>query len=205
MKMKGLRQSNKGFTLVELCVTLVIFTMLVSTAVFGLIQWQAHSTYMQETENAELVYMAAKNKISKLIANNVLYETPRWGKNGENNTVTKSGVSDYSSVTDDVIYYAKCNKGDYNKYSAVTNKLSPNDSANLLFDIIDEYIYDPSLLDACICIEYTADGRIMAVLYSDRCDEFSYGTSSDSKVDINQRTDEKLEENMVGYHKTFSN
>ncbi|MBP5597049.1 MAG: prepilin-type N-terminal cleavage/methylation domain-containing protein, partial [Pseudobutyrivibrio sp.] len=38
--MKSLKQSNKGFTLVELSVTIVIFTILVSTAVFGLIQWQ---------------------------------------------------------------------------------------------------------------------------------------------------------------------
>jgi len=200
--MKGLRQSNKGFTLVELCVTLVIFTILVSTAVFGLVQWQAHSTYMQENENAELIYMAAKNKISKLISNNVIEEVPLWGKNGNNNIVTKSNISDYSSMTAETIYFAKCKIGDYNKYSGVKNKLNSDDSANLLFDLIEDYIFDPSLLNASICIEYTGDGRIMAVLYSDRCDEFSYGASS-SKVDISIRTEEKLEENMVGYHKTY--
>ncbi|MCR5205475.1 MAG: type II secretion system GspH family protein [Lachnospiraceae bacterium] len=183
-----LSQSNKGFTLVELCVTIVIFTILVSTAVFGLIQWQEFSTYRQQTENAEVVYMAARSKLVKLKANNALDELQISTK-AENIT---NKVTSYGSKT---VYSAKCNKADYATYSSTPNSL--NSSTKLLFDLIEEFIYDKSLLDACISIEFNEDGTILAVYYSDRCDEFKYGSG---QVNLTQRTTENLEDNMVGYY-----
>ena len=187
--MKGLRQSNKGFTLVEICVAIVIFTILVSTAVFGLVQWQEFSIRRQQDENAELVYMAAKSKIAKLKANNALDEQNGWAQG----TKVPSTVS--SEYTNKTVYTAYCQThDDYENYKSGT---LGNSSAKLLFDLISDSIYDQSVLDACISIEYLEDGTIMAVYYSNRCEKFSYNGAA---VDLAQRTEETLEENMVGYY-----
>ena len=188
MNTKSLKQSNKGFTLVELCVTIVIFTILVSTAVFGLIQWQEFSTYRQQTENAEIVYMAARSKLVKLKANNALDEL----KINTKATNISNAVSTYTGKT---VYSAMCKKTDYADYNDPTKTL--DESTKLLFDLIEEFIYDKSILNACISIEFTEDGTILAVYYSDRCDEFKYGSG---QVDLTQRTTENLEDNMVGYY-----
>ena len=66
MKIRDLRQSNKGFTLVELCVVLVLFAILASVSTLSLLSWQENSTYQSQEDNAELVYMAARNKIAQL-------------------------------------------------------------------------------------------------------------------------------------------
>ncbi len=190
--MKGLRQSNKGFTLVELCVTLVILSLIAATSVFGLVSWQAYATYMQQNENAEMVYIAAKSKLAKMKANNTFDEYKDW----KACKIPSDKVSEYSGKT---VYYAACKKGDYDNYSegSLTNDTT---SVHVVFDLIADSIYDKTLLDACISIEYTEDGKILSVFFSDRCDKFTYGSGG---VDISQRTAEKLEENVVGCYTAY--
>ena len=192
----SLRQSNKGFTLVEICVALIIFAILVSTAAFGLIQWQEYSMMKQQNENAELIYMAAKSKLSSIKANNALDDFLYW-TDTEN---VPSSVINYSGKR---VYYATCKKGDYAKYNTINSSnenaslTSDEKKAHVLFDLIAESVYDKSILDACITIEYIEDGTIYAVFYSDRCNGFSYSETS-TLVNISQRDTEYLEANTVG-------
>ena len=44
------KKNNKGFTLVEMIVTIVVMTIMVSLSVFGLLKWQDWSNFKRENE-----------------------------------------------------------------------------------------------------------------------------------------------------------
>ena len=70
MEKISIRQSNKGFTLVEICVVLLLITILATITTLSLINWQEYSINKKMDDNAELIYMAAKNKIAQLKSDN---------------------------------------------------------------------------------------------------------------------------------------
>ncbi len=188
--MKGLRQSNKGFTLVELCVVLVLISILATTTTMSLISWQEYSQENKQYENAELIYMAARNKISILKANGVLENFNGWAKDPTCNISGKK-------------YYAVCKKGQYKDYSK-TNPISGN-GTQLLFSLVAEYVYDKTILDANIAIEYLADGTICDIFYSDRSEEFKYGSGTTGTINLlntENRKDDFLQNNMIGHYST---
>lgn len=186
--MKSLKQSNKGFTLVEICVVLVLISILATTTTMSLISWQEYSLENKQYENAELIYMAARNQISKLKANGILADYKGW----QTRSVTINGESRY---------YAYCNKSDYSTY----NKHSAMDAkgSQLLFNLVAEYVYDKTMLDANVAIEYLSDGTICDIFYSDRSDDFCYGGSSGINLSLSANRQEAfLQENMIGHYST---
>lgn len=170
MKMTGLRQSNKGFTLAEICVTFVIISVLASITTFGLIAWQHDSQYNKQQQNAELVYMAARNKLAIYNANNVTY-------------------------CNDSIF---CDIDDYEKYKEDKNELKTvRIESWYLFNMISEYIYDKTILDAYIYIEIDGNNDIVCVYYSDKTKFFI----DSSKLIKNEYKDEsKRYEDNVGVY-----
>ena len=181
----SLRQSNKGFTLVEIVVVFVIFSILATTATLGLISWQTYAINNKQDEYAEMIFMAAKNQVTARIANGVLEEDSFWAKS--NATVPGSA---------DNTYYMMCKKGDYKKYRK--NQNIP-ENTKLFFNFIDQYVYDKSLFDASIVVEYKADGTITCVLYSERVNELSYGTSGKSISSLKSSADLRYD-NIVGMY-----
>lgn len=61
---------------------------------------------------------------------------------------------------------------------------SRNDEASqALLDLLSDYIYDSSILDASICLEFDPyDGTVYSALYCDRQQAFTYGESSGSET-----------------------
>ena len=167
----SLRQSNKGFTLVEICVTLVIFSILATIITMSLISWQAYSTNTEQEDKAELVYMAFRNKMAILKANNVI-------------EAESTGTSEY--------YY--CKKGDYQKYKSNNNTVLSNKNIKTLFDYVIPYIYDKKMLDAYIVVEIDG-GDIKMVLYSDR-----YDCTSPSVINELKNNSDKRYDNVVGMY-----
>lgn len=164
MKQK-MSQSNSGFTLVEICVVLVLFSVLITMTTMGLLSWQEYSTRTKQDENAELVYMAMKNKTAVLKKNKALKEfLPQ----------------------NDTDNWMSCSTGDYEAYKSKTYDKHNVPEYKILFDMLVPYIYDKSILNACIAVEYNEDGDILAVLYCDRCDKFisSTGLSGETNVYI---------------------
>ena len=180
----SLRQSNKGFTLVEIIVVFVIFSILAASTTLGLISWQTYAMNSKQDEYAEMIFMAAKNQFTARKANDVLEEDLFWAK-------PEAMVPGYTDT-----YYMMCKKGDYKKYRK--NQNIP-DNTKLFFNFIDQYVYDKSLLDASIVIEYKADGTITNVLYSERINEMSYGTSGLSIVSLKGSADLRYD-NIVGMY-----
>ncbi len=56
---------NKGFTLVELVVVLVLMGILLALGVSGLLSWQDYSQFKQENTNAETVFYAVQNQFTE--------------------------------------------------------------------------------------------------------------------------------------------
>ncbi|MBR5180540.1 MAG: type II secretion system protein [Lachnospiraceae bacterium] len=203
MNIKSLKQSNKGFTLVEICVVMVIFSILASITTMSLISWQEYSTYTEQEEKASLVYMAARNKIAQLKSNNALEGLEGWGDkcNGNNKlegiTYTNSYITYPSGLSPQTTYYTYCTADDYEKY--LDNTLN-DPIKKLLFDLTVDYVYDKNMLKANISIEYSADGTIHAVYYSDRT-KINYASSGLEEYNLSassNRTSDKLYENIIG-------
>lgn len=177
----SLRQSNKGFTLVELCVTLVIFSLIATISTMGLLKWQQYSSNNEMENKAELIYMAVRNSIAKLKANNVLDEIEYWGDN--------------STQGNDGKYYLVCNAGDYKDYKE-GNLSNTKTSAKLLFDLTADYLHDKKMLNYDIVVSYSLDGVVHGVYYSDRS-SLSYKDSA-GKINVVSSDSDTLYENVVG-------
>ncbi len=185
--MKGLRQSNKGFTLVELVVVMVIFSIVASISTLGLISWQQNTINNKANENAELIYMAIKNKLAILRANDAVDEIPGWLESASyNGDLNDDDIleSETLLVNKSGNYCMMCDKTDYDKYTKKQyNEMS--DGSKTLFDFICPFIQDKKILNASICVEYTEAGDIIAVYYCDRCNAFDFrknGKNSESKI-----------------------
>ncbi|MCR5214206.1 MAG: prepilin-type N-terminal cleavage/methylation domain-containing protein [Eubacterium sp.] len=63
---KKISQANKGFTLVELIVVLVLMTMILGIGFFGILGWQDWSRFKHEESSAEEIFFAAQNQLVEL-------------------------------------------------------------------------------------------------------------------------------------------
>ena len=68
------RQRNKGFTLVEMIVTLVGLSIMLSLSVFGLLAWQDWADFNRENEYAQILYIAAQNQLTEFAVDGRLEE-----------------------------------------------------------------------------------------------------------------------------------
>ena len=197
MEKVSIRQSNKGFTLVEICVVLLLITILATITTLSLISWQEYSINKKMDDNAELIYMAAKNKIAQLKSDNTFEELKNWGNLDTNLSYTNKYHLIGSNNASEKIYYFLCNKDDYLAY----NKGNLSDvNKKLMFDLLKDYLHDKKLLKANIAIEYGIDGTIYAVYYSDRT-SFGYGTSNAYNLSSSQAaSQDKRYEKVVGLY-----
>ena len=211
MEKTSIRQSNKGFTLVEICVVMVLITILATITTMSLIRWQEYSVNRTMDDNAELIYMAARNKIAQLKSDNTLDELKYWGSNGGNiavgisynkkyHLIEKTNVTNGTNVSDDeIVYYLICGDKDYQDY--LNNDLTEPDKI-LLFDILNDYSHDKDILKANIAIEYSEDGTIFSVYYSDRT-PFGYGNTYEVNLTSSLDTSENnLYEKVIGLYST---
>ncbi|MBR4580866.1 MAG: prepilin-type N-terminal cleavage/methylation domain-containing protein, partial [Lachnospiraceae bacterium] len=63
---KRIEQNDKGFTLVELVVVLVIMVILLSLTIFGGLAWQDWTKFKHENAVAEDIFFVAQNQLTEL-------------------------------------------------------------------------------------------------------------------------------------------
>nr|MCR5419835.1 type II secretion system GspH family protein [Lachnospiraceae bacterium] len=61
---KKIKINNKGFTLVELIVTLVVIAIMAGLVVSGLLTWRDWAEFNRENEYAETLFVAAQNQLN---------------------------------------------------------------------------------------------------------------------------------------------
>lgn len=76
-------KSHKGFTLVEMVVTLVGLSIMLSLTVFGLLSWQDWSDFNRENEYAQTLFVAAQNQMTEYAADGRLQDMQKDLSNQE--------------------------------------------------------------------------------------------------------------------------
>lgn len=211
-------RSNRGFTLVEMIVTMMLLSILLTILVMGLMAWQDWSDFNQANEYAETMFLAAQNQLSEYNANGTLEDFAKQTKNFSPAEVKLDSIyyEEGQAYSDDSVWVTvnkgtlvsvRANKGDYSLYAAGKNTTSP--TAPIVYQLLQGYLYDTSILNDAICVEFSLeDGQVFSVLYSaksngDEVEIFEYDNDNDSlrgSVNIATRYDSYRKDRMIGYY-----
>lgn len=211
-------RSNRGFTLVEMIVTMMLLSILLTISVMGLMAWQDWSDFNQANEYAETMFLAAQNQLSEYNANGTLEDFAKQTKNFSPAEVKLDSIyyEEGQAYSDDSVWVTvnkgtlvsvRANKGDYSLYAAGKDTTSP--TAPIVYQLLEGYLYDTSILNDAICVEFSLeDGQVFSVLYSakangDEQEVFVYdneNTSLRGMVNIATRYESYRKDRMVGYY-----
>ncbi len=210
-----------GFTTVELIVTVVILMILASGLIFGIVKWVEYTNFKQQNEYARTIFVAAQNQLTEYSDGGKLEEfAAKLPKDGDGKYAHR--IEDVTALTDgegkhyesiyevwpesaaktngeayrDTICYINVTAADYQAYLSGT----ASEEATVLYELLSSYLYDMSILNAALCVEFTPEeGQVFSVLYSNRADSFAY-TDVDGSVNITDRSVAYRKANMVGYY-----
>lgn len=211
-------RSNRGFTLVEMIVTMMLLSILLTISVMGLMAWQDWSDFNQANEYAETMFLAAQNQLSEYNANGTLEDFAKQTKNFSPAEVKLDSIyyEEGQAYSDDSVWVTvnkgtlvsvRANKGDYSLYAA--GKDTTSLTAPIVYQLLQGYLYDTSILNDAICVEFSLeDGQVFSVLYSaksngDEVEIFEYDNNNDSlrgSVNIATRYDSYRKDRMIGYY-----
>ena len=211
-------RSNRGFTLVEMIVTMMLLSILLTISVMGLMAWQDWSDFNQANEYAETMFLAAQNQLSEYNANGILEDFAKQTKNFSPAEVKLDSIyyEEGQAYSDDSVWVtvnkgtlvsACANKGDYSLYVAGKNTTSP--TAPIVYQLLEGYLYDTSILNDAICVEFSLeDGQVFSVLYSSKSNSeeqevFVYDNKNMSlrgTVNIATRYESYRKDRMIGYY-----
>ena len=209
--LKNRKKNNRGYTLVELVVVMMIMAICLGLAVWGISGWRDWADFKRQNEYAQTLFVAAQNQLTEYSENGLLQElSENLPKNGSDyacafseedmNTITDSeGVPldleklwpASSGKTNAFRYQGKiCHiqseKGDYTRYENGEFDNGADPEKQILFDILSSYTYDPDILNEVISLEFSPeDGQVYAVLYSDKNDTFLYPCDSRYSTHVN--------------------
>lgn len=205
---------SEGFTLVELVVTLALLALLLSVSVFGLLAWQDHMQFEQENEYAAALYIAAQGQLAEYSRSESLPELQERLRDGGGyvrtvpvDSLTDSSGNTYASGSvwqqgAGTLCYAVCREGDYADYLA--GNLSDEAracGADIVFMLLGNSVYDASILNENISIEFTPEGgQVFSVCYSDQTGKFVYADAGYGQVDIRNREESYRKAHMLGYY-----
>lgn len=206
-------KKNTGFTLIELIVTIAVSAILLSVSVAGIVAWVHHSDFVRNENYAETIYYAAQAELTRYRGNGQLAELNMLVRNAGAGDADIMGKVPVNDITDD--YRATLTgSGKLEEYNAKYNErlyyLKKNagavDENNPLGGLLSDYIYDSSIMEGSICVEFDpTDGTVYSVTYSDKNEKFTYGTvgENEEKVfSLRDRTRETRKKTRVGYFST---
>lgn len=211
-------RSNRGFTLVEMIVTMMLLSILLTISVMGLLAWQDWSDFNQANEYAETMFLSAQNQLSEYNANGTLEDFAKQTKNYSPAGVKLDSIyyEEGKAYTEDSVWVTKdkgtlvsvcANKGDYSRYAA--GKVTTSPTAPIVYQLLESYLYDTSILNDAICVEFSLeDGQVFSVLYCGKANDndeesFVYSGSDDNlrgQVNISSRYESYRKDRMLGYY-----
>ena len=89
-----------------------------------------------------------------------------------------------------------------NIYALYYDKVTDDDSDNeLLRELLGDYIYDDSLLNAAICVEIdAASGQVYSVFYDTNADKLRFGETNGATNIYDRSYDHRRHDSLVGYY-----
>lgn len=210
--------SNRGFTLVEMIVTMMLLSILLTISVMGLMAWQDWSDFNQANEYAETMFLSAQNQLSEYNANGTLGDFAKQTESLNPEIVNLDSIyyEEGKAYTKDNVWVTKdkgtlvsvcANKGDYSLYAA--GKTTTSSTAPIVYQLLESYLYDTSILNDAICVEFSLeDGQVFSVLYCGKANDddeesFVYSGSDDNlrgQVNISSRYESYRKDRMLGYY-----
>ena len=186
---KKTRRSS-GFTMVELMVVLAIMAILAALVGGGLIAYTRLARFEKNEANARTLFQTAQIALT------------RRDTAGELDDFRQKVLLNGQAGAHFGPAAQKADELNKNIYALYCDKVTDDDSDNeLLRELLGDYIYDDSLLNAAICVEIdAASGQVYSVFYDTNADKLRFG-KTDGATDIYDRSyDHRRHDSLVGYY-----
>lgn len=199
---KNIKNKKKGFTLVELMVVLAITAILAVLVGGGLIAYTRLARFEKNEANARTLFQTAQISLTRMETAGELdafrrqvMEEGSTGDHFQNDvTVTDADGKPLVSRTK-----TELNQNVAALYYDRTGAAAGNHNA-LVKELLGDYIYDASLLNASICVEIDMQsGQVYSVFYDTKSDKLRF--NQDGATNIYDRSyDHRRNDSLVGYY-----
>lgn len=197
---KNIKNKKKGFTLVELMVVLAITAILATLVGGGLIAYTRLARFEKNEANARTLFQTAQISLTRMeTAGELDAFRDKVTKSGSMGQHFAEGLTDANGKPLD----GRTQK-DLNTYIAAlyydkTGAADGNHNA-LVKELLGDYIYDASLLNASICVEIDVQsGQVYSVFYDTKSDKLRF--NQDGATNIYDRSyDHRRNDTLVGYY-----
>lgn len=199
---KNIKNKKKGFTLVELMVVLAITAILAALVGGGLIAYTRLARFEKNEANARTLFQTAQISLTRMETAGELdafrrqvMEEGSTGDHFQNDaTVTDADGKPLVSRTK-----TELNQNVAALYYDRTGAAAGNHNA-LVKELLGDYIYDASLLNASICVEIDVQsGQVYSVFYDTKSDKLRF--NQDGATNIYDRSyDHRRNDSLVGYY-----
>lgn len=186
---KKTRRSS-GFTMVELMVVLAIMAILAALVGGGLIAYTRLARFEKNEANARTLFQTAQIALT------------RRDTAGELDDFRQKVLLNGQAGAHFDPAAQKADELNKNIYALYYDKVTDDNSDNeLLRELLGDYIYDDSLLNAAICVEIdAASGQVYSVFYDTNADKLRFG-ETDGATNIYDRSyDHRRHDSLVGYY-----
>ena len=186
---KKTRRSS-GFTMVELMVVLAIMAILAALVGGGLIAYTRLARFEKNEANARTLFQTAQIALTRRDTAGELDDFRQ--------KVLLNGQAGAHFDPDE----QKADELNKNIYALYYDKVTDTDSDNeLLRELLGDYIYDDSLLNAAICVEIdAASGQVYSVFCDTNADKLRF-VERDGATNIYDRSyDHRRHDSLVGYY-----
>lgn len=186
---KKTRRSS-GFTMVELMVVLAIMAILAALVGGGLIAYTRLARFEKNEANARTLFQTAQIALT------------RRDTAGELDDFRQKVLLNGQAGAHFDPAAQKADELNKNIYALYYDKVTDDDSDNeLLRELLGDYIYDDSLLNAAICVEIdAASGQVYSVFYDTNADKLRF-VEKDGATNIYDRNyDHRRHDSLVGYY-----
>lgn len=197
------KKRTGGFTMVELMVVLAIMGILAALVGGGLIAYTRLARFEKNEANARTLFQAAQISLTRMDTAGELdafcADVEDQGKAGTHFTddvvITDAAGNEVRRRT-----ASELNNGIYALYYDKTDGTGQNE---LVQRLLDDYIYDASMLNAAICVEIDrASGQVYSVFYDTNSDKLRFAADGVADAtDITDRSyDHRRNDSLVGYY-----
>lgn len=199
---KNIKNNKKGFTLVELMVVLAITAILAALVGGGLIAYTRLARFEKNEANARTLFQTAQISLTRMETAGELdafrQQVMEEGDTGDHfqNDVTVTGADGKTLVSRTK---TELDQNVAALYYDRTGAVDGNHNA-LVKELLGDYIYDASLLNASICVEIDVQsGQVYSVFYDTNSSKLRFNEAGATNI-YDRSYNHRRNDSLVGYY-----